>query len=186
MAAKDFDNVIRLNLEHLKNPDKVSFIFIIYYYPSLFVFNSQFYIGIWARSPDSHCYRSKICCQVLPSEQRYPIYLQTPSISSLMNYPYLLDLLSDYSSYLLLPLSLSDFTFLWPWINFTSAIEFMLLAKLPEEAFMLAQVLFLFSSFLFFSFILFYSILFSFHFILFCFILFYFVLLCFVLFFFIY
>ncbi len=23
MAAKDYDNVIRLNLEHLKNPDKV-------------------------------------------------------------------------------------------------------------------------------------------------------------------
>ena len=100
-----------------------------------------------------------------------------------MNYPYLLDLLSDYSSYLLLPLSLSDFTFLWPLINFTSAIEFMLLAKLPEEAFMLAQVLFLFSSLLFFSFILFYSILFyfilvSFYFILFCFVLFYFVLFC--------
>ena len=37
MAAKDFDNVIRLNLEHLKNPDKVSFIFIIIIPPYLFL-----------------------------------------------------------------------------------------------------------------------------------------------------
>eukprot|EP00026_Physarum_polycephalum_P003547 Phypoly_transcript_03560.p1 GENE.Phypoly_transcript_03560~~Phypoly_transcript_03560.p1 ORF type:complete len:493 (+),score=71.34 Phypoly_transcript_03560:931-2409(+) len=70
MAGKDFDNVIRLNLEHLKNPDKA------------FDLVRQTRTATGARYAAKYCQANK---------------------------------------------------------DFTSAIEFMLLAKLPEEAFLLAK-----------------------------------------------
>lgn len=71
LAAKDIDNVIRLNLEHLKNPEKA------------FELVRQTRTAVGARLAAKFCQSNK---------------------------------------------------------DFGSAIEFMLLAKLPEEAFVLAQV----------------------------------------------